>query len=295
MDVKSEVLIYPNQWSADDELLLRKLIMLQVTYEDKGEIEMSDNYKLLNSITNSEYSDKYVGFADILGYSNAVLNSERPGDLTIVTSLMKMYSERGNAYGKITVGMFSDSIYAVSDDAGELIRFFGMFQESLLDSHRLYLTQDGCPENNEIDPTDCNLVRGGISYGPVYVYQEEKGNPIILGPAVVDAYRLESKQAIYPRIILSNRAISHLSNDERKYVAKDKDGKSFVDFYGISQCDNDIEKHIKDINDWAENYIVQTENSTKREIEETKDRTDDVLKKYRWLIGYLDGHKTDHR
>lgn len=45
------------------------------------------------------------------------------------------------------------------------------------------------------------VFRGGVAYGDLYY---EKNRSILFGPAVNEAYQLESKVAIYPRIALSN-------------------------------------------------------------------------------------------
>ena len=49
------------------------------------------------------------------------------------------------------------------------------------------------------------FLRGGISIGPFYFE-----NNILLSPALVEAYKLESKQAIYPIIIVAEKYISAL-------------------------------------------------------------------------------------
>lgn len=51
-------------------------------------------------------------------------------------------------------------------------------------------------------------VRGGVTIGPVSV-----GEQRIFGPAVIDAYDLESQFARYPRIVLSPVVLKTLDND----------------------------------------------------------------------------------
>ena len=83
----------------------------------------------------------------------------------------------------------------------------------------LYDFKDGVPPQKQIlDPLFevalCNcehlllhflsknfVFRGGVAYGDLYY---EKDRSILFGPAVNEAYQLESKVAIYPRIALSN-------------------------------------------------------------------------------------------
>src|SRR5438105_1445070 len=61
------------------------------------------------------------------------------------------------------------------------------------------------------------LVRGGVTIGKLY-----HSGGVVFGEALVDAYRLESRVAIYPRIAVSSRIYSHLPNRER--IAQDTDG-----------------------------------------------------------------------
>jgi hypothetical protein len=82
------------------------------------------------------------------------------------------------------------------------------------------------------------LVRGGVAVGDL-IHTEH----YLFGPAMIEAYELESKCAIYPRVLVSNRlldvAISapaehHHGHEERKYVAgylcKDTDGCHYIDY-----------------------------------------------------------------
>jgi hypothetical protein len=50
------------------------------------------------------------------------------------------------------------------------------------------------------------LMRGGVSLGPLIHAQ---GGPLF-GPAMNEAYRLESKCAIYPRVLVDAKAAEHL-------------------------------------------------------------------------------------
>ncbi len=45
------------------------------------------------------------------------------------------------------------------------------------------------------------FVRGGLGFGKFHIH-----NGLVFGPALVDAYRLEDKHAIHPRVILDRKA-----------------------------------------------------------------------------------------
>ncbi len=87
------------------------------------------------------------------------------------------------------------------------------------------------------------LVRGSVVRGKL-IHEPEK----VFGPALVEAYVLESKAALYPRIILDRdivlsageaKAQQHSSKQEMKYVEslleKDSDGMYYVDYFFKAQ------------------------------------------------------------
>lgn len=91
------------------------------------------------------------------------------------------------------------------------------------------------------------LCRGAISYGK-FIHSDR----YLFGPALVEAYLLESKAANYPRIILDRSIIDlagqaksehHSSDDEIEFVEslleKDLDGMYFIDYFRKAQAELD--------------------------------------------------------
>lgn len=83
------------------------------------------------------------------------------------------------------------------------------------------------------------LCRGAITHGKLIHTPE-----VLFGPALAEAYLLESKAALYPRVILHkdiidigkmNRVNRHSSDKEREYVEslleKDTDGMYYIDYF----------------------------------------------------------------
>ena len=83
------------------------------------------------------------------------------------------------------------------------------------------------------------LCRGAISLGK-FIHTEE----YLFGPALVEAYILESKAAVYPRVILDNTVIDaagkhrnpgHSVTTEKNYVRslleQDSDGMFYIDYF----------------------------------------------------------------
>jgi hypothetical protein len=65
------------------------------------------------------------------------------------------------------------------------------------------------------------LVRGGLSRGKLY----HRGR-VVVGEAMVDAYRLESEVARHPLVVVSSR----IHGDDRLFI--DKDGLRCLDYIG---------------------------------------------------------------
>lgn len=101
-------------------------------------------------------------------------------------------------------------------------------------------------QSNAIFGTKC-LVRGGIAHGKLLA-----GDSIILGPALSRAYEIESKEAIYPRIVIDESLIDKLNSsidyndpsDNGKFhvernLCRDFDGRMYVknNFYCLSYTD----------------------------------------------------------
>ncbi len=54
---------------------------------------------------------------------------------------------------------------------------------------------------------DC-LIRGGITIGPLY-----HSEGVVFGRGLVDAHQIESKLALYPRVVVAQKVISWLGGD----------------------------------------------------------------------------------
>lgn len=71
------------------------------------------------------------------------------------------------------------------------------------------------------------LIRGGATVGPLH---HEGG--VILGPALVEAYELESRHAIYPRIAVSRKLYARVKFAPRVYVLlTDHDGITHLNYF----------------------------------------------------------------
>ena len=98
------------------------------------------------------------------------------------------------------------------------------------------------------------LIRGGISQQFSHI-----DNEFIVGKGIVEAYKLESEKAIYPRIILSKEisgnsrfmdAMKKISNkmyNGKRLLKRDTDRYFYIDYLGYIFLTNEVIKNHKEI------------------------------------------------
>lgn len=72
------------------------------------------------------------------------------------------------------------------------------------------------------------LIRGSIVIGDIY-YEIE--NNLLFGPALVDAYELESKYSIYPRFFIGKSIVDEIIDAEWLNVTEDVDGYYYINVF----------------------------------------------------------------
>lgn len=70
------------------------------------------------------------------------------------------------------------------------------------------------------------LIRGGVAIGKLYHSQG-----VVFGEAMIEAYELESRVAVYPRVVLSPRLAARQSWTTQHEVAVSSDGLHHVDYF----------------------------------------------------------------
>ncbi|SFN61120.1 hypothetical protein SAMN05444143_1391 [Flavobacterium succinicans] len=133
------------------------------------------------------------------------------------------------------------------------------------------------------------LTRGGVSVGKLV-----HSSKYIFGPALVEAYDLESKKAKFPRIIVSEEVIKigvthrkdfHSEKDESEYLMNiltlDDDGYYFIDY---------ITKASSEFDDLEYDLFYYIQNIKKSFFTNYKNETLDVKEKLDWLKIKLNNH-----
>ncbi|WP_214803447.1 hypothetical protein [Exiguobacterium sp. ERU656] len=169
-----------------------------------------------------KYENKILIFFDVLGFKEMVQKKYLNKPEKIKEILTTMHVLATGSY-KSDLIVFSDSVVNIIDrnpKYSEHGQTFSTYLNIIL---------------NDIATIQLNmftlhgvLIRGSIVMGDI-VYERE--NNLLFGPALIDAYELESKYSIYPRFLLGHSIISQLDNLNVLEISKDMDGHYYVDVF----------------------------------------------------------------
>ena len=126
------------------------------------------------------------------------------------------------------------------------------------------------------------FVRGGITVGKVHLREG-----LLFGPALVDAYDIESRRAVHPRIVLGGPARDVMGRSLSSYaqpaaaphnweLLRDDDGEVFVDYItaGVTDGVIDPEADLKTHRDLIATRLTESRRSGR------------VWEKYKWAADY---------
>lgn len=230
----------------------------------------------------NSYETRFTAFIDILGFSDMICRSASDVvevSLDSIIEALKIPDPAGE--GQIIIGtagdisasnhkltQFSDSIVISTDrtDAG-LLHLINHCERIGFQLLKLGF-----------------LCRGGVSEGLLF-----HENNIVLGPALIEAYHLESRIAQYPRIILSK--------DVEKYALSMTAGQGTVINRMLNKCDDFYMVHVLrllsfvlgipgDIGSWEKLYW-DIKFKLINEIDRLKD-VPDKKEKVVWFKKYFD-------
>lgn len=226
------------------------------------------------------YQNRIVAFIDILGFKELVkqtVNDREPelgkqkldslyNVVEYVTDFMNLSREEIGFEGDTKTTLFSDSIVISIDRANShgILTIFATLKKL-----QIHLIKDGI------------LLRGGIVYGKL-IHKDD----ILIGPALIAAYNLESSAALYPRIVIDPKVTSLFARqngtvmgklrirnfDYHKTFAKDPfDGTFYIDYF------NDIDNYVKTE---TKDYIIQLDSLVTKGV-----KTGDIgiKMKYMWM------------
>jgi len=189
------------------------------------------------------------------------IEEEEKIEVPIEVSLRRTYDEKLVAFFDI-LGM-TEKVSESSVDAEEILTIMGQIQtyvktecNSLVKEKQLIPLQlgDGFFIVAELDCINelCNilskiqwkaliysnmLIRGALTAGKVVVGDDER---YFIGPAIIEAFKLERQNAIFPRVIYANEINNYITGVkvDFKYIVEGKDKIKYID-YIQHNIDND--------------------------------------------------------
>lgn len=167
-----------------------------------------------------ELKQNYVAFLDVLGFSNMVQSDAANNDQSFLMKLFKCHQSAAQIFSddpNCSVTQFSDSIVIAKPyDASA----FSWFVTRVAEYQRLLLDEE-------------LLCRGGVA-----VNKHFSNGSFTFSAGLIDAYRVESKTARYPRVVISSDVLDLVfpdMNEIPKNIIKEDDGLYFIDYIGITK------------------------------------------------------------
>lgn len=216
--------------------------------------------------------DYYLAYFDILGYKSFFKNDENPYDfLNVIHGVMDdihagVDIAHSISSAEIGIRAYSDNIlFYIKDEDNELQAMSAL-------SYLISLTQRRLLEKYSL------LIRGGITKGKFY-----PSNEFVFGKGLIDVYELESKIAIYPRVILSKNIFSVetiKALEHSGYISKDSDDFYFIQYMNALGKEDNYETIRKNIKTLI-NRNCRYKNAVEKEVISDREK---LISKYSWLI-----------
>lgn len=171
---------------------------------------------------NCKYEKKILVFFDVLGFKNMVQRKYKDKPEKIKEILNTMHVLSSPSYTSELI-IFSDSVINIL----EIKPKYNKHGQTFTDYLSVIFNDIATIQVNMFGLYGV-LIRGSIVIGDIY-YEGE--NNLLFGPALVDAYELESKYSIYPRFLIGKSIVDEISEAEWLDVTEDVDGHYYIDVF----------------------------------------------------------------
>lgn len=187
-----------------------------------------------------EIENRIVCFIDILGYKDIIEKFEKDNDTSIIEKIQKAFRSALESITGIYKPDYSErmNIEPEKVEAFKKEFYFKTFSDNIIISLKYKELDNSFWGRLSIMLYFSNVfqylmllegiyLRGGISYGSFYSDEN-----IIFSIALVKAYEIESKKAVFPRIVLDNRLNDQLKKLDKKLCEQ-------FDFYNLLYLDGE--------------------------------------------------------
>lgn len=220
-----------------------------------------------------QYENRLVFFIDILGFREIIKQTD--GRIAVqnsrtIENIFNLFNNYGRFFSEGDEEMFeSKKITQFSDTivVSFILKQPGDIIFTLSDCLHLIMNLLG----------KGFLCRGGVAYGKL-IHTDK----LIFGPALVEAYDLEQRAALYPRVIISEGVLLKSYEEYEK-----QDGVSRIDlYYGVQQIQEFLVKDFDGL------YFIDYIRKVQGEINE--ERMDEYYKKLKKIIESGMTSKSEH-
>lgn len=232
---------------------------------------------------NRETDEYIVAYLDLLGVTSRI-NSKMDHQQIAMNKLHNLYTFAVDLTREIQIAgneaiqfkIFSDNIIIAKKLAGEK-------QNRLKDINCLLSCTAQFQELAASDSVGW-MMRGGITIGQLFIDEV-----MVWGEALVKAYFLEDKVAVYPRVVIASSVFNEIKDDERmtEFYRVDFDELPFLNYMNNchfcgqmlmngfelmkSEIDHNVDERIRQKFNWHVNYI-NSELDRKNEVQDRKYR-----------------------
>lgn len=235
-------------------------------------IEEAENVKVPPEPPKKIYDEKLVAWFDILGMRKKIHECDDVEEILTIMGKLQKYVENACeslvAINKVNYLQISDGfiIIAELDCIDAICEILCKVQWQVLVYSQM-------------------ILRGALTAGKVSISDDSR---LIVGPAFIDAFVLESENAIFPRILFSKEIFNYIKIDSIafKYIAEDFDKFSYLDFIYYTIISENYTK--KQLNHLFKTYHIVT--FLKKNYEDFITNKKNVAQKYGWLISKLAVH-----
>jgi hypothetical protein len=124
-------------------------------------------------------------------------------------------------------------------------------------------------------------IRGALTAGKIAVSDDLK---VIIGPAFINALKMETENAIFPRILFSDEIYKHIDKTEIKfsYLSEDADNLKYLDYikyeYALEDDFRNFDNKLK---------VFGVKKLIKEQYENNINHNINLAQKYGWIITKL--------
>jgi hypothetical protein len=223
-------------------------------------------------IQKREYKEKLIAWVDVLGMSKAIIDSGKSdsGAENILTNIGKLRNCVENScdyllkQSKLEYIQLNDGFIIVCDldCIDELCKILCEIQWKVLIEIKL-------------------PVRGALTAGQIIISTDPK---VIIGPAFINAHKMEDEIAIFPRILFSDEIYTYI-NKERinfSYITKDADNLQYLDYL---KYEFELEEDSKNFDNKIKVHGIKQ--LVKERYNDNITHNMNVAQKYGWIINKL--------